>query len=500
VVAWSVNGPGCSGTTCGTISSTGNYTAPPAVPSPPTANIIATPQADGSRAASFSVTIQPVLIIAVQISPVSGTLAILHRQTFTATVTSTSNQNINWTVNGVAGGNSTFGQICAVASSPCQPAAAGAATVDYVAPASLPAPNPVTVTATSQADSTQNASAAVTILAHVQVSVSPPSVTLAPLSKQVFSASVAGTTDQSVTWQVSGAACGGLGSPCGVIDPTGLYSAPLAPPTPNTLNIVAISGDDPSRTGTAAVTLGTGPAILTLFPSSATAGIAGGFTLVVSGANFASSSPGPGSAILMGGTARTTTCLDVNTCTTILGGTDLATAGTQAVQVRNPNNSTSNQVTFVVTADPGSEDIIFLTPTAPTATGKDIVVVDTSAAGISNIQNNVDLNVAGLGAFSVAANSCVLAGNPLIIARPVSGTTIADICAFSSSGLDASMTYTLSGPSPNDIAVIAKQPLGLGIIRLTLQLSSTTAPGARTLFIQNANKDKTAASGAIQVK
>ncbi len=448
----------------------------------------------------MSVTIQPVISIAVQISPVSSTLAVLHRQTFSATVTGTSNQNVNWAVNGVAGGNATFGQICAVASNPCQPAAAGAAMVDYVAPASLPAPNPVTVTATSQADPTQNASAALTILAHVQVSVSPPSVTLAPLSKQMFLANVAGTTNQSVTWQVSGTGCSGLSLPCGMIDPTGLYSAPPAPPTPNALTIVAISADDPTRTGTAAVTIGTGPSILTLFPSSATAGATGGFTLVVTGGNFVASSPGPGSAILVGGTARTTTCLDVNTCTTILSGTDLAALGVLAVQVRNPNGAASNQVFFVVSAGASTEDVIPLTPAAPAAGGKDIVVVDTSTAGISNLQNNVDLNVAGLGAFSVAANSCVLAGNPLIITRPASGTTTADICAFSASGLDASMTYTLSGPSPNDIVVIAKQPLGLGIIHLTLQLSSTSQKGARALFIQNVNQDKTAASGAIEVK
>ena len=62
----------------------------------------------------------------------------------------------------------------------------------------------------------------------------------------------------------------------------------------------------------------------------------------------------------------------------------------------------------------------------------------------------------------------------------------------------ASMTYTLTGPG--DVAVIAKQPLGLGIIRLTLQLPATAAPSARTLFIQNTNLDETAASGALVIQ
>jgi hypothetical protein len=59
------------------------------------------------------------------------------------------------------------------------------------------------------------------------------------------------------------------------------------------------------------------------------------------------------------------------------------------------------------------------------------------------------------------------------------------------------MTYTVSGPG--DVAVIAKLPAGLGIIHLTLQVPATAAACARTLFIQNTNLDKTAASGVLEV-
>lgn len=500
IVSWSVSGPGCAGSACGTIDSTGSYAAPTSPPSPPTVTITARPLADPLRAASLTVTIQPIVIVTIGVSPVSTTLAVLHRQTFSATVTGTPNQDVQWDVNGVAGGSATLGHLCAVASSPCQSAAAGVAVVDYIAPLSVPAPNPVLVTATSQADPAQKASATVTILAHVQVSVSPPSVTLSPFTKQLFAATVAGTSNQVVTWQISGSPCGGPGAPCGIIDPTGLYTAPLAPPSPNTLTIVAISADDPSRTGSAAVTLATGPAILALLPSSILAGAAGGFTLKVSGANFAPSSSGSGSTILVSGMQRTTTCPDVNTCTAILGSSDLAAPGSLPIQVRNPDGTSSNQVLFLVIPDAVTEDFITLGPASPAATGKDIVVVDTSTAGISGATSNVNLNVAALGMFSTATNSCSLAGNPLFLTRPASGTATADICAFSASGLDPSLTYTISGPTPGDITVVAREPLGLGIVRLTLQLSSTTQPGTRTLFIQNANKDKAAASGAIEVK
>jgi hypothetical protein len=60
------------------------------------------------------------------------------------------------------------------------------------------------------------------------------------------------------------------------------------------------------------------------------------------------------------------------------------------------------------------------------------------------------------------------------------------------------MSYSITGPG--DVAVIAQQPAGLGIIHLTLQVPSSAQPGSRTLFIQNTNLDKTAASGVLEVQ
>jgi hypothetical protein len=145
-----------------------------------------------------------------------------------------------------------------------------------------------------------------------------------------------------------------------------------------------------------------------------------------------------------------------------------------------------------------SDEVIALTSSLPAATGKDIVVVDPTTAGTSSPGNDLDLNVAALGIFSTATNSCALGGNPISLQRPVSGTATADICLFSQSGFDTSMTYTVSGLG--DVAVISKQPAGLGIIHLTLQIPASAAPGARTLFIQTTNLDKTAASGALEVR
>ena len=76
--------------------------------------------------------------------------------------------------------------------------------------------------------------------------------------------------------------------------------------------------------------------------------------------------------------------------------------------------------------------------------------------------------------------------------------SIDSVCLFSSAGFDTSMSYIVSGPG--DLTVISKQPAGLNIIHLTLQIPARAAAGSRTLFIQNANLDRTAATGVLEVR
>jgi hypothetical protein len=435
--------------------------------------------------------------VSVNVSPSTATLAANHRLTLSAQVNGTTNTGMIWSVNGIAGGNTTFGQICAVASNPCQIVASTTSPlVEFLAPGSIPSPNPVSATAVSATDSTKSASAQITVINHVLVSVQPWSVTLAPLAVQSFAASVLGTTNQNVVWQVQGAACSASGL-CGTINPAGTYTAPSAAPVPDAIQVVAISSDDTSQSGIANVTISTGANILALHPSSVYAGAAQGFTLRVDGSGFVASSPGPGSAMLIGGTARITTCTSALECTAPVTAADVAVAGSLSIQMQNPSGTKSNVVALIVAATNLSDDVIALSSNTPSATGKDIIVVDPTTAGVSAPGNDVDLNVAALGQFIMASNACILGGSAIPLQRPASGTSTADVCLFSQSGLDTSMTYTVSGPG--DVAVIAKQPAGLGIIHLTLQIPASASPGARTLFIQNTNLDKTAASGVLEV-
>ncbi|MGB7026873.1 MAG: hypothetical protein WBD72_06230 [Candidatus Acidiferrum sp.] len=509
ILSWSLSGPGCSSTTCGTLTvvttqgsggtvtaDTATYTAPITPPSPNSVTVTVTPQADPTKKAQATMAVQTG--VNVSLSPTTTTLAANQRVTLTAQVFGTTNVGVNWSVSGVSGGNATLGQICVVASSPCQSVAnATALQVDYLAPGTIPQPNPVSVTATSAADTTKSAASQITVINHLLVSVQPASITLAPLAVQGFTATVLGTSNQSVVWQVQGTACASSGV-CGSIDANGNYTAPGSAPTPDALQVVAISSQDTTQSGGASVTISTGTNVLSLHPASVYAGAADGFTLLVDGSGFTASSPGPGSILMIGGSARTTTCITATECTAPVTAADVSIVGNVSVQIQNPGGTASNAVSLVVALPNASDGVIALSSAAPAANGMNIVVVDPTTAGVTAQGNDVDLNVAALGMFSVANNSCSLSGNPLPIQPPASGNATLDICVFSESGLDTSMTYTVSGLG--DVTVISAQPAGLGIIHLTLQIPASALPGARTLFIQSTNLDKTAASGALVIQ
>ncbi len=506
---WSLSGSGCVGSACGvltvtttqsaggaTLENTAVYTAPATPPQPDSVIVTVTPLADPSKQVQANMTIQSGASII--ISPASATVVATGRITLTASQSGTSGSSFNWSVNGIAGGNATFGQICVTGSSPCQPFSSGSATaVDYVAPGSIPSPNPFLITASSTSNPSLSTSALITIINHVVVSVLPNSVSLAPLGTQSFTATVLGTSNQNVIWQIEGTGCGTAGS-CGTVDASGNYTAPAVPPNPDALQLVATSQYDSTQSASANITISTQLNILALHPASVYAGGLDGFTVQVDGSGFVPSSPGPGSTVLIGGTARVTSCVSAGACAAPVASADVAEAGNLSVQVQNPGATNSNVVVLVVVTPTTVDNVIALSSASPTATGVNIIVVEPTTAEIDASGDDLDLNIAALGAYSVANNSCTLGGNAILLVRPATGTATADICLFSESGLDTSMTYTVSGPG--DVAVISQQPAGLGIIHLTLQVPAAAAPGARTLFIQNINLDQTSASGVLEVQ
>ena len=503
-VTWDVNGMVGGNTTVGIVENSQTdpdhtiYTAPLTLPASGSATVHARSNADPSVSTSATITFSTA--INVTLTPGSATLAVSHTQTFTVRVNNTANQNVAWLVSGFPGGNSVSGQICVTGSSPCQQVSiSNGGSVDFIAPAGAPSPNPVTITATSQADSTQSASASITILSHIVVSVQPGRALVPGTGQLRFAAAVSGTSNQIVIWTVTGDGCADPAA-CGSIDSTGLFMAPPAAPAPDLIDVVATSSEDVNQSGDATVTITGGPAILSLAPTSAYAGSAGGFTLLVSGVKFFPSVPGPDSTILVGGAPRTTSCASNTQCITSLTASDLQSSGNLSVQLQNPDASLSNTKTFVVLAPGAATNGIPLTPSAPESTGNDIVVVELSTNGGSGAAGNVSLNIGAIGPYNAATSSCALGGSPVIIQRPAAGIGTGDLCVFSVSALDPTFTFSISGPLTPDLTIIHREPLGLGILHLTLQVPATAVPGPRTLFVENPAGDKAAGTGAIEVR
>jgi hypothetical protein len=94
--------------------------------------------------------------VSVSISPSLATMATLATQSFTATVSGSSNTAVTWQVNGTSGGNSTAGLVSTTVLGTTNEAI-------FLAPSTVPSPASVSVTAVSQADPTKSATATVTI-------------------------------------------------------------------------------------------------------------------------------------------------------------------------------------------------------------------------------------------------------------------------------------------------------------------------------------------------
>jgi hypothetical protein len=121
----------------------------------------------------------------------------------------------------------------------------------------------------------------------VTVTVSPASASVPVDGQKQFAATVAGTSSQSVTWDVNGTV-GGNGT-VGFIDSIGgLYTAPASVPSPATVEVHATSSAASSAVGQASVTITNPPPVtITISPASASvhAGQTRRFTATVQNAS-----------------------------------------------------------------------------------------------------------------------------------------------------------------------------------------------------------------------
>lgn len=268
IFVWSISGSGCSGSSCGSISSSGLYTAPAHAPNPPLVAVTATLLSDPTKSGSATVTISSGTAVGVSISPTSVQIGTGGQQQFTVTVTGTSNTAVTWTIAGTGCAGTTCGTV----------SSAGL----YSAPATPPAPPFFSVTATSVADPSKSATASVTVVPVVAVTISPTSATVAPSSSKQFSANVSGTSNTLVSWSISGSGCSGSG--CGKISSAGLYTAPATVPNPPSVKVTVTSQADTTKSASAQVNIAV-PISVVISPTTALV-IVGGqrqFQALVSG-------------------------------------------------------------------------------------------------------------------------------------------------------------------------------------------------------------------------
>lgn len=201
----------------------------------------------------------PSIFVSVTPNPIN--VAVSAQEQFAAAVTGTTNSAVTWEVDAIAGGNSTVGTITT--------------TGLFTAPATIPTPATVTITAVSAAGNSSSGSAQATIVAaggavNVVVSTNPVVSEVYTTTTQAFLATVTGTTNTTVTWQVDGVTSGN--ATVGTIDSSGNYTAPATVPAPATVTIEAVSQALSSAIGTESILIVTDPSAAQPAPQSTSPG------------------------------------------------------------------------------------------------------------------------------------------------------------------------------------------------------------------------------------
>jgi uncharacterized protein (DUF1800 family) len=322
-VSWSVNGVAGGNATTGTISAAGVYTAPEFPPTPNTITVSAAATSDSSKTASSAVTLTNPVPQITSIAPTS-----IQVGTFNLTVTG---------AHFADGATVSFGNTTLTATrvSSTQLTTTGTATSGQVGNIAIGVKNPDPGSISS---GTLNAQ--IVASNGISVQVMPASISLHGGTHQVFTATVTGSTNQSVTWSVNNVL---NGNPAvGNISSGGDYAAPPTLPSPNTITVTATSAADPTKSGSSVVTLQNPiPTLTSVTPNSI--GV-GSFLITLTGTGFVS-----GATVNFGGQVLTTMFVS----TTELTATGTATAsqaGSVQVTVTNPDpgSSTSGALTAQV--------------------------------------------------------------------------------------------------------------------------------------------------------
>ena len=433
-VTWEVNGVAGGGTASGTISATGVFTAPAVLPSGANATVTAVSQVNPKDSASVTVSLQDNIVVS--LLPPSATVSTGAAQVFTASVTGTGSPStaVTWSVNGIAGGNSTLGTIVAN----------GATTAVYTAPTQPPNPATLNVTATSVADTSKSANASVTVVCSGAHSISPSSANVGLSATQTFTASFCPAPTSTIVWDVNGVPGGNatLGTIVSMSANAAQYTAPTSVPTANPVTVHAVAG---TATVSASITIISAVSV-TVAPSGGSVAITQRTTLTPTVTNTPN-------------TAVSWTVNGVPNGNAILG--QICQPG--SVPCIAPTGPASGSVDFLAPAAVPSSNPVNVTATSaadPTRSGTAIVII-TGPTGATSVSISppfafVAPSTATLSQqrffATVTGNSNTSVTWTVQSAVPGQGCSGAACGSVDATGLYSAPTVA---PSPNGISVVA---------------------------------------------
>src|SRR6202142_562350 len=413
------------------LPSAGLYTAPVVVPAQQTVTVTAATQSGPSGSGSAAVTLMPVSML---VNPNPATLYAGQSQQFTAVVADAPpSAAVSWTL---------------------QPPEAGTISPSgfYSAPTTVAAQQTVSVIATSKDDPSKSATATVTLLpaaVHVppavSVSVSPQTVALQAGQTQQFAATVTNAADTAVTWSLTP-------SDAGTIDANGFYAAPSAIASPQTVAVTAASEADPTKTGSATLTLIPGPSLLldqAVAPDSAPSGQT--VTLLASGFPAGEIAP-------------------ANIVVTLQPQSAGAPAAAAAASALYPISTNTSAVTFVI---PDSLNVL------QAVTSYSVAISGATTDGVAFAsQNWVGLSVTPPARLVAVAPSVLKAGHTITVALTgqytqfVQNVTLASFGGGIGVGPAATAPIDLSGAADQLAASFCRAPHHAPVLSVVSGLSS----------------------------
>jgi hypothetical protein len=246
---------------------------------------------------------------------------------------------------------------------------------------------------------------------------------------------------------------------------------------------IGVINPDGSTTGTLAFTVNNPnnpqPALASISPTSATAG-SPGFTLTVTGSNFVSAS-----VVRVNGASRTTTFVSNTQLTATIPASDIASTGSLAIGVINPDGSTTGTLSLAVNNPPPS--LASISPTSATAGSPGFTLTVTGSNFVS--ASVVRVNGASRTTTFVSATQLTAA----IPASDIASAGTLSVTVFTPTpggGTSTALAFTVTSPPPS-LTSISPSTAIAGGPAFTLTATGSNFVSGSIVQVNGANRTTT---------